>query len=137
MITLEQIHRLEKGVQNAVAAITAVKGENTLLKQKLSGYEKRITELEAKLVEFKESQSEIERGLLAALDQLDTLEDEVLEEVSPPAEQDHGEFSAAEPHQPAPEQTTDSAAPDSDDNSTGASVNNQDEQQSADELDIF
>lgn len=104
MITLEQIRRLEKRVHTAVSLITALKGENTLLKQKLTGYERRIAELEAKLVELKEGQSEIERGLLAALDQLDTLEDELLDDPPPgqgtPAadmeQEDHGEVIVAD-----------------------------------------
>lgn len=129
MITLEQIRRLEKGVHNAVATISAVKGENALLQQKLAGYEKRIAELEARLLEFKESQSEIERGLLAALDQLDTLEDEVLEEeVGSPSDQDHGQFTAAEETAPAEPA---GAPPDEPNQADG------DEQQSDDELDIF
>ncbi len=129
MITLEQIRRLEKGVHNAVATISAVKGENALLQQKLAGYEKRIAELEARLLEFKESQSEIERGLLAALDQLDTLEDEVLEEeVGSPSDQDHGQFIAAEETAPAEP----AGAPPDEPNQSDS-----DEQQSDDELDIF
>ena len=129
MITLEQIRRLEKGVHNAVATISAVKGENALLQQKLAGYEKRIAELEARLLEFKESQSEIERGLLAALDQLDTLEDEVFEEeAGSPSDQDHGQFTAAEEAAPA---ETAGATPDEPNQSDGS------EQQSDDELDIF
>ncbi|TVR30776.1 MAG: cell division protein ZapB [Spirochaetaceae bacterium] len=134
MITLEQIRRLEKGVHNAVATISAVKGENALLQQKLAGYEKRITELEARLLEFKEGQSEIERGLLAALDQLDTLEDEVFEEeVGSSSDQDPGQFIAAEETAPAEA----AGAPPDEPGQNEPNQSDANEQQSDDELDIF
>jgi FtsZ-binding cell division protein ZapB len=95
MITLEQVRQLEKRVHQAVSTISALKGENTLLKQKLSGYEKRIIELEARLTDLKEGQSEIERGILAALDQLDALEDQVFEE--PESSENDERFGAAAP----------------------------------------
>lgn len=154
MITLEQIRRLEKRVHTAVSLISALKGENTLLKQKLAGYERRITELEAKLVELKEGQSEIERGLLSALDQLDALEDEILDD--PPEEQptptadreheDHGEVVAAEAQQEPADDLPDSASNRNSDaaphGSTDADAQtetgeSESDPEPADELDIF
>jgi hypothetical protein len=79
MITLDQIRLLEKKVHAAVAQISNLKHENSVLKEKLQSYEKRINELEARIGEFKQDQSEIEQGILSALDQLDKLEDDVLE----------------------------------------------------------
>ncbi len=75
MITVEQIHQLEKGVKQAVEVINSLKEENGLLKNKLSGYEKRIEELEVLINSFKEDQSSIEDGIINALQQLDVLED--------------------------------------------------------------
>ncbi len=75
MISVEQIHQLENGVKQAVEVINSLKEENGLLKNKLSGYEKRIEELEVLINSFKEDQSSIEDGIINALHQLDVLED--------------------------------------------------------------
>ena len=75
MITVEQIHQLEKGVKQAVEVINSLKEENGLLKNKLSGYETRIEELEVLINSFKEHQTSIEDGIVNALQQLDVLED--------------------------------------------------------------
>ncbi len=79
MISVEQIHSLESKVLKAVDVIKSLREENDLLKTKLSGYEKRIEELEVFIDSFKQDQSNIEEGILNALKQLDLLEDIVTE----------------------------------------------------------
>jgi chromosome segregation ATPase len=88
MITLEQIRRLEQRVQAAVARIATLKNENALLREKLESYEGRILELENSIAAFKRDQSEIEQGIVSALNQLDQLEDDVLESSQPPSSPD-------------------------------------------------
>ncbi len=75
MISVEQIHKLESKVLKAVDVIKSLREENDLLKEKLSGYEKRIEELEVFIDSFKQDQTTIEEGILNALNQLDLLED--------------------------------------------------------------
>ena len=88
MITLEQIRRLEHRVQAAVGRIATLKNENALLREKLESYEGRILELENSIAAFKRDQSEIEQGIVSALNQLDQLEDEVLESSQAPSSPD-------------------------------------------------
>ena len=82
MITLEQIQKLDQKVQAAVGRISALSRENTELKGKLDEYQKRIGELEVLISTFKQDQTEIEKGILRALEQLDHLEDSVDESAS-------------------------------------------------------
>jgi len=77
MISLEQIKQLETRVHSAVARIQSLTAENTTLKDSLSSYEGRIDELEKLVSAFKSEQQEIEAGIIAALSQLDGLEDVV------------------------------------------------------------
>ncbi len=77
MISLEQIKQLETRVHSAVARIRSLTAENTTLKESLSSYEGRIDELEKMVSAFKSDQQEIEAGIIAALSQLDGLEDVV------------------------------------------------------------
>ncbi|MBU8913268.1 MAG: cell division protein ZapB [Spirochaetales bacterium] len=77
MISLEQVKQLETRVHSAVARIRSLTTENTTLKENLSSYELRIDELEKLVSAFKSEQQEIEAGIIAALSQLDGLEDTV------------------------------------------------------------
>ena len=79
MISLEQVKQLETRVHSAVARIRSLTAENTTLKENLSSYERRIDELEKMVTAFKSEQQEIEAGIVAALSQLDGLEDAVAE----------------------------------------------------------
>lgn len=79
MISLEQVKQLETRVHSAVARIRSLTAENTTLKENLSSYERRIDELEKLVSAFKSEQQEIEAGIIAALSQLDGLEDTVAE----------------------------------------------------------
>ena len=99
MITVEQIRRLDARVQQAVSTIATLKGENVLLKEQLAGYERRIEELEQRLSEFAEGQTEIEKGVLSVLHQLDSLEDQLFDDSSTENAGDAGadRFSATPP----------------------------------------
>jgi uncharacterized protein YlxW (UPF0749 family) len=82
MVSLDQIKILEEKVQNAVAYITKLKQENSLLQKSLEKYRKRIDELEVLINEYKEDQNAIEEGIKNALLHLDKLEDFI---TKPPA----------------------------------------------------
>src|SRR5690554_2822463 len=74
MISVEQIRLLESKVQKAVGMLAALQEENRVLKSRLAQYESRIDELEYMIEEFKEDQSEIEQGIISALNKLEGLE---------------------------------------------------------------
>jgi FtsZ-binding cell division protein ZapB len=82
MVSLDQIKTLEAKVQNAVAYITELKQENSLLQKNLEKYRKRIDELEVLINEYKEDQSAIEEGIKNALLHLDKLEDSIVKPAS-------------------------------------------------------
>ncbi|MFP4643502.1 MAG: cell division protein ZapB [Spirochaetales bacterium] len=86
MITVDQIQLLESRVTKAVRKIEALQDENETLRDRLARYEKRIEELEVLINEFKDSQNDIEQGILNALSQLDELEDQVTGETASQAE---------------------------------------------------
>jgi len=75
MISLEQVKLLESKVTNTIEYVKKVTGENLKLKEKLTSYQKRIEELEVLVQQFKESQGQIEDGILSALDRLNQFED--------------------------------------------------------------
>ena len=84
MINLEQVKLLETKVAKAVDYVERVAGENAVLLQKeadmlikLEANHKRIDELEALIMRFKEEQGQIENGILAALGKLSRLEEEM------------------------------------------------------------
>jgi hypothetical protein len=82
MVTLEQVKLLETKVAKALDFVNRVTGENTLLKEKLDAYQKRIDELEVLIQCFKEDQSRIEEGILSALNRLNQFEDAVEKSLS-------------------------------------------------------
>ena len=84
MISVEQIRLLETKVQKAVSMLATLQEENAVLKSRLSKYESRIDELEFMIEEFKEDQTEIEQGIISALNKLDGLES-VTRELHPAA----------------------------------------------------
>jgi chromosome segregation ATPase len=83
MITLDQIRRLQDKVETAVKRITELKNENNTLKNELDRHLHRIKELEDLINEFKDAQTEIEAGILSALDQLDRIENDSVERENP------------------------------------------------------
>ncbi|MCL2763260.1 MAG: cell division protein ZapB [Treponema sp.] len=81
MINLEQVKLLESKVVKTLEYVERLAAENTTLRQqetdlqtRLESYQKRIDELEVLVVRFKEDQSEIEEGILSALDRLSKFE---------------------------------------------------------------
>ncbi|MFQ3619628.1 MAG: cell division protein ZapB [Spirochaetales bacterium] len=83
MVTLEQIKKLEAKVSQAVATILELREENSLLRQKLETYQSKIDQLELLIAQYRDSQKEIEEGIVNALRQLDHLEDDALSTSSP------------------------------------------------------
>ncbi|MFP3089135.1 cell division protein ZapB [Treponema sp. TIM-1] len=77
MVTLEQVKLLETKVAKALDFVSQVTGENTLLKEKLDAYQRRIDELEVLIQRFKEDQGRIEEGIISALNRLNQFEDAV------------------------------------------------------------
>jgi FtsZ-binding cell division protein ZapB len=77
MISLEHIRTLESKVTKAVATMAALQEENSQLKAREAQYKTRIEELEFMVEEYREDQSEIEQGIMQALQHLDNLENAV------------------------------------------------------------
>ncbi|MDR3020585.1 MAG: cell division protein ZapB [Treponema sp.] len=84
MISLEQVQLLEARVSKAIEYVQRVTADNAALTSereglliKLETYQKRIDQLEALVMRFKEDQSRIEDGIIAALDRLSQFEEAV------------------------------------------------------------
>ncbi|MDR3139438.1 MAG: cell division protein ZapB [Treponema sp.] len=77
MVTLEQVKLLETKVVKAINFVKQVTEENNALKGKIDSYQKRIDELEALILRFKEDQGRIEEGILSALERLNQFEDAI------------------------------------------------------------
>ena len=77
MITLDHIKQLDRKVHKAIDEINTLRAENKMLLEDLDKYQHRIEELEIMINAFKEDQSEIENGIIDALNQLDVLEDTI------------------------------------------------------------
>jgi chromosome segregation ATPase len=79
MITLVQIRTLESRVAKAVELVMRLKSENNMLTDKLTSYQKRISEFEEIFANYKNDQGEIESGILSAISQLDKIEEEFMQ----------------------------------------------------------
>ena len=77
MITVEQIRLLESRVTKAIDHIRLLREENTALKRTVDSSQTRMDELESLVQQFKSAQTEIEQGVVRALENLERLEDEV------------------------------------------------------------
>jgi len=82
MISLEQVQLLESRVAKAIeyaqkttSENAALVAERAALQAKLDANQKRIDELEVLVMRFKEDQSRIEDGIIAALDRLSQFEE--------------------------------------------------------------
>ncbi|MDR0409252.1 MAG: cell division protein ZapB [Spirochaetaceae bacterium] len=84
MVTIEQVRQLESRVAKAIDYLNKVTDENTLLKNKLDSYQKRIDELEVLIQRFREDQGRIEEGILSALERLNQFEDDVQKTITAP-----------------------------------------------------
>lgn len=78
MVSLEQIHKLEERVSQAVSTILKLREENSTLRQKLEKCQEKIDQFELLIAQYRDSQKEIEEGILNTLRQLDHLEDDAL-----------------------------------------------------------
>ena len=103
MITIDQIQNLDRKVQSAIALISSLKAENTSLKGKLDMYQKRISELEVLVENFKKDQVEIEQGIVRALAQLDQLEDSLEDTDEPGGIEPEGNQGDQEAGEPSPD----------------------------------
>ncbi len=77
MLRLEQVNALESRVEKAVALIASLRSENESLRTGLATAVSRVTELEARIVDFQKDQARIEEGIVEALRKLDFFEDTV------------------------------------------------------------
>lgn len=131
MVNIEHVRLLEERVQKVIARIGELSRENQELRERLGGYQEKISDLEQRIEQFSSSQAEIEAGILNALHQLDEVEDAVVGEGSAPLQ----ELAS---HQAQPE---DGAAPAATPEQQGEPEDQQDDQEepapSGPELDIF
>jgi hypothetical protein len=77
MVTLEQVRQLEIKIAKAIEYVNRITDENKLLRGKFESSLKRVKELEDLVQRFKEDQSRIEEGIVAALDRLNQFEDAI------------------------------------------------------------
>lgn len=94
MLSLEQIKLLEKKVEAAISTIKRLTDEREAFKLKLREKDKRISELEDMVVNFKDDQNKIENGIKNTLNLLNSLEDLALpsaENTMAVESQEHGQ----------------------------------------------
>jgi chromosome segregation ATPase len=96
MVTIDQVKQLETRVAKAIDYVNSVTSENKLLKTKLDNYQKRIDELEVMIKRFKEEQTRIEEGIIAALDKLSLFEDDMRKTITDAAPHVTDETSSAD-----------------------------------------
>ena len=133
MITLDQIRMLDSKVQQAVEVIEELRNENNTLRDKLSSYESKISELQVLIDSFKADQGEIEEGIQKALERLEVISSTSKEVETPEAEpvvEDTPEAVQPPPEDSSPEQQEESPPADSPEGE------DQEDSQNA-ELDIF
>ena len=70
MITLDQVQKLERKVNDAVDLINRLKAEKVMLEEKVLEYEMRILELEEMADKLNKDQNEIEDKIIGALNRL-------------------------------------------------------------------
>jgi chromosome segregation ATPase len=83
MVSLEQVKLLESKVIRAIEYVDQVTEENSLLREKLGSYQKRIDELEVLVQRFKEDQGRIEEGITSALNRLSQFEIDMKKSLTP------------------------------------------------------
>ncbi|MDR2742037.1 MAG: cell division protein ZapB [Treponema sp.] len=83
MVSLEQVKLLESKVIKAIEYVDQVTEENSILREKLESYQKRVDELEVLVQRFKEDQSRIEEGIISALNRLSQFEADMKRSLSP------------------------------------------------------
>ena len=78
MISLDQVMLLEQKVESAVAKIQQLQAENDALRSKCSELTNALSSKSEQLSSFETDQSQIESGILKALDRLNQIENSVL-----------------------------------------------------------
>ncbi len=78
MISLDQVMLLERKVESAVAKIQQLQAENDALRKQCSELTNALSSKSEQLSSFETDQSQIESGILKALDRLNQIENTVL-----------------------------------------------------------
>ncbi len=78
MISLDQVMLLERKVESAVAKIQQLQAENDALRKQCSELTNALSSKSEQLSSFETDQSQIESGILKALDRLNQIENSVL-----------------------------------------------------------
>ena len=78
MISLDQVMLLEQKIESAVAKIQQLQAENDALRSKCSELTNALSSKSEQLSSFETDQSQIESGILKALDRLNQIENSVL-----------------------------------------------------------
>ena len=82
MISLDQVMLLEQRVESAVEKIQQLQAENDALRSKCSELTNALSSKSEQLSSFETDQSQIESGILKALDRLNAIENQVLKATS-------------------------------------------------------
>lgn len=80
MITLGQIHLLEKKIEEVLKRLQSLEEENKTLLDKNNALKKEKENLAYRISTFEADQEQIEKGILNALDKLNTIESAVIKE---------------------------------------------------------
>ena len=78
MISLDQVILLEQKIESAVEKIQQLQAENDALRKKCSELTNALSSKSEQLTSFETDQSQIESGILKALDRLNQIENSVL-----------------------------------------------------------
>ena len=78
MITLDQVLTLEQKVESAVVKIQQLQAENDALRKQCAELTNALSSKSEQLSSFESNQSQIESGILNALDRLNQIENSVL-----------------------------------------------------------
>ncbi len=80
MITLGQIHLLEEKIEEVLKRLQSLEEENKTLLDKNNALKKEKENLAYRISTFEADQEQIEKGILNALDKLNTIESAVIKE---------------------------------------------------------
>ncbi|HBG37316.1 MAG TPA: hypothetical protein DDW88_09665 [Treponema sp.] len=80
MITLGQIHLLEEKIEEVLKRLQSLEEENKMLLDKNNALKKEKENLVYRISTFEADQEQIEKGILNALDKLNTIESAVIKE---------------------------------------------------------
>ena len=75
MISIDQIQKLERKVQDVINLLGQYRDEGHQLRTRIQTYEQRIADLEGLIEQYKNEQGEIEQGIISTLEHLDNIGD--------------------------------------------------------------